>query len=223
MSTFKKCKVVMLPTKKASNIHSYMYNLGTRKEPKQTYQMNGNTQISYAQHLYIISDDVIKEGDWLYNLQSKKIRQCFSIEKNRLVYNEYDKKIIATSDNSLAVDIIDIEEYSFDIVYLPQPSQSFIEKYIKQYNKENIITDIMVEYERDEEVTGYEYDTLKVDKDNTITIKRIKDTFGLEEVKKLCKSAFITGSRINDINYFEWEKIIYKFLHLICFWLFYSY
>lgn len=222
MSTFKKCKVVMLPTEKASTLYSTSDPLIPKLFKCSNVEVS-NGATGKNQHLYIISDDVIKEDDWLYNLQSKKIRQCFSIEKNRLVYNEYDKKIIATSDNSLAVAIIDIEQYSFDIVYLPQPSQSFIEKYIKQYNKENIITDIMVEYERDEEVTGYEYDTLKVDKDNTITIKRIKDTFGLEEVKKLCKSAFITGSRINDINYFEWEKIIYKFLHLICFWLFYSY
>lgn len=185
---FKKCKVVMLPTEKASNMWwsgQKLYNKGP-EQPRTPYQ-----------HLYIISDDVIKEDDWLYNLQTKNVRQCFSIERSRLVYNEYDKKIIATTDKLLAgIKHIqwskDLEsKYDFEKgypkeYYLPQPSQSFIEKYIEQYNNQNIITDVMVEYEGIEWLDRpLEYFPKINLKDNTITIKRIKDTFTRKEVIEL--------------------------------------
>jgi hypothetical protein len=84
---------------------------------------------------------------------------------------------------------------------LPQPSQQFIEKYVECYNKGKIITDILVEYEN---VVQDKYGTqhiqsindskqyintcklissnIKVNpKNNTITIKSIKDSWNREE------------------------------------------
>ena len=58
--------------------------------------------------------------------------KCFCLN---IVLSE---KIIATTDISL------VKEYN-----LPQPSQQFIQKYIEEYNKGNIITDVLVEYESD--------------------------------------------------------------------------
>ena len=56
--------------------------------------------------------------------------KCFCLN---IVLSE---KIIATTDISL------VKEYN-----LPQPSQQFIQKYIEEYNRGNIITDVLVEYE----------------------------------------------------------------------------
>ena len=76
---------------------------------------------------------------------------------------------------------------------LPQPSQQFIDKYIEEYNKGNIITDIEVEYSPSS-ITIQTYSeqqindnlkalTLKINpKDNTITIKKLKDSWNREEV-----------------------------------------
>ena len=70
---------------------------------------------------------------------------------------------------------------------LPQPSQQFIQKYIEEYNKDNIITDVLVEYEyllNDNTVIPYW--NLKVNpKDNTITIRKVKENYTKEEVIKL--------------------------------------
>ena len=93
--------------------------------------------------------------------------KCFCLN---IVLSE---KIIATTDISL------VKEYN-----LPQPSQQFIQKYIEEYNKGNIITDVLVEYEYlldDRAVLPYW--NLKVNtKDNTITIKKLKETYNKEEL-----------------------------------------
>jgi len=81
---------------------------------------------------------------------------------------------------------------------LPQPSQSFIEKYVDEYNKGNVITEVMVEYEegkynldelRERHLKGlphsYDYCNLKISKDNTITIRKVKDSWSRDEVVKI--------------------------------------
>jgi len=79
--------------------------------------------------------------------------------------------------------------------FLPQPSQQFIEKYIESYNKGKIITDVLVEYNSEYIQTyprsgrdcggneKYEFiETLKINsKDNTITIKELKNSWNREE------------------------------------------
>ena len=106
--------------------------------------------------------------------------KCFCLN---IVLSE---KIIATTDISL------VKEYN-----LPEPSQSFIQKYIEEYNRGNIITDVLVEYLENYTLEYYESaienkrlaqktnikETLKVNpKDNTITIKKAKDSYTREEV-----------------------------------------
>lgn len=89
---------------------------------------------------------------------------------------------------------------------LPQPSQSFIEKYVEEYNKGNIITEVMVEYTDWSETFNGVYmeeneEEWKVNpKDNTITIRKIKDSWNREEVISLIKDAMITGVNIRDKN-----------------------
>ena len=79
------------------------------------------------------------------------------------------KEILSSTDASLG---------------LPQPSQQFIEKYIEEYNKGNVITEVLVEYVYLlDDRTVLPYWNLKVNtKDNTITIKKLKEIYTKEEV-----------------------------------------
>lgn len=127
--------------------------------------------------LFIISDEEIKDKDITYDAMCEilipipfNVKACPS-----KLFSNY-KKIIASTNPSLN---------------LPQPSQSFITKYIEEYNKGNVITEVMVEYEvnsKDIIKFGARGEHVKINsKDNTITIKKIKDSWTREEVIKLIK------------------------------------
>jgi hypothetical protein len=93
-------------------------------------------------------------------------------------------KIIATTDTSLGNYIWkqtnkksksynvqqNIETTKKVFIPLPQPSQQFIEKYIEEYNKGNVITAILVEYELCNNVGYLDSEKLKVSPDGTISI-----------------------------------------------------
>ena len=71
------------------------------------------------------------------------------------------------------------------------------QKYIDEYNRGNKIEWVSVEYEpignwRHGEFV-YTRDIPKVDKNNYITITKIKDSWNKEEVEKLCRSAYNAG------------------------------
>ena len=191
--SFKKCKVVMLPAnKKATDNNSpiFLYPDG-----KLLTSPMGN------QHLYITSDDKIKENDWaILKVSDRRPLYCVKIktiniqDKTCTVEFPYDnstievfisgcKKVIATTDSSLFIP--HGGDFGNNITkHLPQPSQAFIEVFVREYNKGNIITDVMVEYELEfhkwvksyESSLGNSVKKLKVSKNNTITIKKVKDT-----------------------------------------------
>jgi hypothetical protein len=190
MEQFKKAKVVMLPTgfvARRSEIGLQVYKTNLK-----IIGHSENENIIYnQQHLYIISDDEIKEGDWCYNIVSKTI---FQANKNFIklitdpnVTLTTNKKIIATTDTSLIIEDYN-EEVGFNAYNLPQPSQQFIEKYIECYNRGEVITDVLVEYEDfnwDLLVSGKTIinQILKINpKDNTITIKELKDSRYYQEL-----------------------------------------
>lgn len=199
MSTFKKCSVVMLPTnKKASEDKLILREDRLMFQLKKEAKNDRKWHISGHFHLYILSDDEIKEGDWILETLNKVIFQVKG--KGNDYKNSTFKKIIATTDKSLGY-----EESIYDPrsktggkwIELSQPSQSFIEVFVREYNKGNIITYVMVEYEEihrdtddiigmDGEPNGLPYYecNLKVNpKDNTITIKKVKDNFNLKELE----------------------------------------
>ena len=207
MSTFKKSKIVMLSTNEPSKIG----NLATyqkrslAKVIKEGINPIGSTVQFW--NLYIISDEEIKEGDWVVCLDEiDSTVQNWSVSQAIFKYNNggncnSDMKIVATTDTSLLIDTYinqgdtvkgDLiikrgSDYTTGLkgrINLPQPSQQFIQKYIEEYNKGNIITDVLVEYEYlldDRAVLPYW--NLKVNtKDNTITIKKLKETYNKEEL-----------------------------------------
>ena len=204
MSTFKKAKVVMLPTNQQTK---YLMVYSDVEKTKGKLILNGlkNDEYKEYQHLYIISDDKIKLFDCVYNNKKNIVEQInsktqliFVLEENK--ENQTFKKIIATTDTSLYIHQKETISLPERVFYLPQPSQQFIQKYIEEYNRGNIITDVLVEYLENYTLEYYESaienkrlaqktnikETLKVNpKDNTITIKKAKDSYTREEVVKL--------------------------------------
>ena len=222
MSTLKKHKVVMLPTEKASDL--CLYTPQTHDVSNNILNYGNYNQRLYGldkkplyQHLYILSDEEIKIGDWGIG-HAKGINgigtgyYVFKHDNSNIAkvnaLAEGSKKIIATTDKSLG---------------LASPSTSFIEKFVEEYNKDNVITDVMVEYEENLIVTQtkpiiqhqgskpvvvpHKIETqLKINpKDNTITIKKVKDSWSREEVidlltryNKRCQAPMVDTKWISE-------------------------
>ena len=163
-------EIVMLTTK-YGKITLYDYdNLKTLSLAQGNHKGTKNT--IRPQHLYILSNEEIKESDWVFHLDSKTIIKYDSDEKAN---NSY-KKIIATTDKSIGYTDIRVSPVKNFCTY-PQPSDSFIKKYVEEYNKGNIITKGLVEYEIGKSYSGNSglevKQWLKVYSNNTITIKTI--------------------------------------------------
>lgn len=217
----KKCQVVMLSSKKiydeASLIWRFfpedgeLYYTGNvnKEDRKKQYQD------CIAQHLYIISDDEIKEGDYFINEQPYNKLSLWKCEDGIIPKSLNPRKVIATTDPNLqyrcnccfGTGIIEEEPCRTCIGgytgKLPQPSKAFIEKYCKVGG----IDEVMVDYQNFYVKGNYtntcvicgktfnETDKLGfvcpdhilpiVSKDNTITIHSIKDSWNREEVERL--------------------------------------
>jgi len=181
----RKHKVILL----SDNRNARYKDIVTSPRYKNKIQLFGTFENSYeneckTQHLYIISDKEIKEGNWF--VSSKTIHKCTYIieDTNEIMCNICDgtgfiqlgiktnkcHKIIASTNTSLN---------------LPQLSQSFITKYIEEYNKSNIITEVMVEYDEEPTIDGDsdKYAELHINsKDNTIIIKDAKTNWSKDEI-----------------------------------------
>lgn len=165
-----------------------------------------------AQHLYITSDEEIKEGDWRV-LSFKNWDEVIEtiITNTQFVGGNYctvsEQKIIATTDASL----ISINEQYFDVnksrksavleqKTLPKIPQQFIEKWIEEYNKGNVITEVMVEYNKKgiiQRGRGGE---------RTITIRKIKESWNREEVIELLHKSLNANIVFND----KFNKIFHE-------------
>lgn len=185
-----KRNVVMLPTnekavEKEDIVLNYPHSMFIA-----TNNMRPNSLIAdyyKSQHLYITSDKEIKEGDWC--IQNDNYLCKITCNQDRT--QQGLKKIIATTDKSLG---------------LPTVSDGFIKKFIERYNAGNPITEVMVEYE-EYPITTYgmsdgepETDTrLKVDKDNCITIKAVKESWTREEVSTIIHNICGTMYKANTL------------------------
>lgn len=239
MDTLKRAQVIMLPTENKTYIGKFL-----KDEPYLAlytwYLENLNIPNQrQGHHLYIISDEEIKEGDWFIG-DNTSVKQCTSNNAENINFkggwysgSSNCKKIIATTDTSLnlhcncKITCKTTKEFCNEYKTLPQPSQQFITKYIEEYNKGNIITDVLVEYEEInvgpnlKQNLRYYPDNfelkLKVNsKDNTITIKRIKTSWNREEVIALLKlfekdiensmDSDDDGNTFNNIDSNKWIK-----------------
>ncbi len=176
--------VVMLPTEKASHIGFYTDPKDTRlyfnssKTPLLKNQPNWKPQ-----HLYFLSDDEIKDGDWVFDVFAWKrgkgdvVIQNVNLTQGQL---QFCKKIIATTDESLVTKhncncfATTYEGCSECLELLPRPSNEFLKKFCELGG----IDKVLVEYDCDHSELPDEVieqlikivDVIKVAPDNTITI-----------------------------------------------------
>jgi hypothetical protein len=225
-------QVVMLPTNDdtTGTIIRHKANhsiLNTIKNPPTHHE--GGVQ---AQHIYITSNEEIKEGDWFIRLDSE-IVQC---ELHHIKHMEKEselswRKVIATTDTNLGY------KERFNGVYVEEEDTlAFIpESFIKAFVESNgTIKEVLVEYvgDYDELHKGWLADTIKLKTrpDNTIVISATKDsyrelyekalerlgkmmleTYTRDEVERLCKAAYnkghyngITSSSSNPVLSNKW-------------------
>ena len=185
---YKERGVVLFPTNEKAVIH---VTYGVMKDSSTYEKLNPkyiSDKITIPYHLYITSDDAIKGGDWYYDDWTKTISKTnIDIKK----CSDYFK-IIAATDKSL-----EIVSKGINPVYekLPEPSLKWLNYFIDQYDKGSIITKVMVDYEENynEEWDDLTDDTnqnthtvksiiLKLNPDNTINIKSIKNKYSKEEL-----------------------------------------
>ena len=229
---FKECNVVMLPTNKPANGGDRIWYNKYNKEYHLIYgavKPNGNY---LPQHLYITSDDEIKQSDWyLYYMNPDGIPELMQCrdkdeakrcnDKTRSI-GQISFKIIATTDKSLTIKIVDKETcrpiesgimHKYKKKHLPQPSQSFIKKYCELGG----IDKVLVEYIDNItcKTTGicklYSSNTdkvcigacnksqLKTDSYNTITIKSVKDSWSREEIIEFKTAADAIINSASDV------------------------
>lgn len=188
----KSAQVVMLPTNEKAKFGDLIL---TPTYPQKLLIFEHQKCTEVSQHLYFLSDEEIKEGDWVYCLR-EGFEPVLKQKVNPIGVNndKMFKKIIATTDNT-----VKFPERFPSFVTLPQIPQSFIDKFVEEYNKGNVITEVMVEYEEiqvlkqtlNEGFGSYYHKAesefvLKVNPtDNTITIRKAKDSWSREEVVEL--------------------------------------
>lgn len=187
---YQECEVVMLTTDKTTNIYKF-------KETNKLIISNHPNQKDEAipQHLYFLSNEEIKEGDWCYHPEVSQeysivtkegtktglhpTQGVFQWKSTTNPWYKKAKKIIATTDLSLNINNYSDVDRLIDFEYnLPQPSQSFIQAFIKAYNEGKPITKVLVECwaHTEEDIQ------LKVNLSNEVTIKKVKNSYTREEV-----------------------------------------
>lgn len=229
---FKRAEVAMLPTKDENSVNIPFLKMPEKQKLVKHLaggQFRTYLQLGFkSQHLYFLSDEEIKDGNWFINLTSNSIFQYlnkYGVKKG-YKYANYTldlstcRKIIATTDKSLRTQVFRKDgspTSNYDFV-LPQPSQSFIEKYVEEYNKGNVIREVIVECELKNGKVGKSipireqdaiYD-IKIAKDNTITIRKVKNSWTKKEHSlnlQYCVSTFAaergltpTSEKMKEVN-----------------------
>ena len=197
----KTTRVVMLATEKALVIGDLIIEVD---RPNILVKYTGTASFMKTpipQELYLISDDEIKEGDWVVcdygnekYVVGKILRSAppdagagpgwfvkYNITNEEQPWDEYAlKKIVATTDNSINV--------NYPIAEIPE---SFIQAYIKAYNEGSPITEVAVEMTTGELEAnsvglslngGGNRPFIKTRSDNTVIIHQAKN-YSFEEME----------------------------------------
>ncbi len=135
-------KLVMLPTEKASNLFLLSHQVNGKSlhyDIKNLCKKRTSGDLSYndelPQHLYIISNSEIKEGDWYLSKAFKRepIQHTKNGAEANLRYKINVDKIVATTDINLHWSGI------------PSLPESFLKAYIKAYNEGSPIVNVDLE------------------------------------------------------------------------------
>jgi len=221
--SYQKCEIIMLATEKAQ-LNALCLTASSKLillDGKDWETVN-NVAGFRPQHLYILSSEEIKEGEWCYH--SEVGQECTIVDTRKEGNDRYSKgqhpaqgifkykettntwykkckKIIATTDSSLLIDIVKGEIFAVG-TKLPRPSDDFLKAFVKAQGK---IDKVLVEYvdwcDYDNEIGLDKPDLrLKVAPDNTITIKPIQEekvSWNKEEIIQLIVNAIYYGIDTN--------------------------
>jgi len=198
----KQIKVVMLPTEKASTIAiianklAHISDDSFNQDNSKLFELDDEDEDSeyqtIPQHLYLVSDEEIKEGDWFINEIAQLIQNK---DLGDYEINSIDcKKVIATTDVLFGLNKHYNEEGKLDTIFgkqFPQIHKSFVKAYVEA---NGVIDEVMVEYEFGGSIKlrqggeSHMY-KLKLRDDNTVIIHKVKkEMYSEEEVRKLIKS-----------------------------------
>lgn len=178
----------MLPTKDKSNIFLEEDKTLTGYNHEQRPTIHG-----IGQHLYITSDEEIKEGftgfaivtvkddsriHYLVTIIITEQNQCYCEEDRKFSFQYYSVKSLITTTHNL-----DTTGYKTIPAFVPFIPHSFIQLFIDKYNRGGVITKIKVEYychyeedtsnsyTKDGGQPAIRYEDLIVNSRNCITIK----------------------------------------------------
>lgn len=221
----RKCKIVMLSTEKANQRLFFHCPMGSNikilssDQGKLHHEEMMKCGVSRPQHLYILSDEEIKEGDWYIHINTNTLLQRSQHKGEAMLIS--NKKIIATTNPELNHK----ESYTkgkgnskdyFNKIITSEISQDFIEVYIKEYNAGNPIKEVMVEYKEGCCIGGIHFaycveeckkpiSTLKLRPDNTIFISRIKEKmYSRDEILKSFDKLYKDFGMMSNEFYKNW-------------------
>lgn len=203
MKTTKTHPVVILDTEKASYIKlapKGEFDMHRKLERDELFFANEFSEYGYpSKHIYIISDEEIKEEDYAYHQLDGKIIKVTKENIDGDIRRFGYKKIIASTDKSLGLP----DNYTLDQLNLqiPQIPESFIKVYIEAYNNGKPITEVDLEYEElsDDDMLRFglnvendeQWFRLKTRSDNTVIIHQSK-TYTRDDMK----AAFRAGMEL---------------------------
>lgn len=219
-SIYKEYDIVLLPTKEVSNIvllpvnNCILYNADA---------MRDGVNNTSNRHLYIIVDEALQESEIDNHLcifrSNNELITCIAGSNYGRVktIGEY-YKIIATTDTSLEIMMTNPAAWNAGIktMKLPQLPQDFIIDYISEYNKNNIITKVLLEvvkYIVGTVDNNWEEYRIKLNNNNVIIgvlEEASEQFFTKEQVISLCTSFFNDGhvygvNKTNDRDYYMYS------------------
>jgi len=208
-------KVVMLPTNQKVNFACGLQPNGVLKYCSSLSDLG----IGKPQHLYIISDEEIKECDWFIG-ETGIVKRANKIGKNNAQIHTSDgyayfkhksKKIIATTDKSLGITDYRVSPVP-NFCDMPRLHESFIQAFVKAYNEGKPITEVDLEVNestkynidelRERHLNGlphtYNKPLIKTRPDNTVIIHRSKKYTEQELIEILTEFGCYLGKKKTD-------------------------
>jgi hypothetical protein len=169
---YQECDIVMSKSGKNNSKIGLNLNAVTGKH---LYFFEQGAKFDETQHLSILSNEEIKDSDWVIRGDG----ELDQMTPNKMIdyldsQSLATKKIIATTDTSLSIK----KEQSGENIWtqqLPQIPHSFIEQFISEYNKGNVISKVLIEVEHNKLYPMVQNNNFKIklNQNNEITIKTI--------------------------------------------------
>jgi len=179
----------LLPTNKPSRLFLNKINNKLLLDSDTYSDLKKILPSSNYQHLYITSDEVIKEGDW-YIDDDNQIRKSITSDKQYWAVRQDYKKIILTTDKKLITDGVQTI------------SDEFLQWFIKNPSCEEVEVEKWTDYklENDKEVSFFSYKIIipqEEDKSESMT---------KEELGKLAFDRFIAGAKSDTARDYWYRK-----------------